>query len=631
MLEGHAGHNASLHFCIGVLLLAGHLMPGYIDAKAELSGFGAGFGAAQADDDAQQTVAAAAAAVFSSGPSNKTKPNTDSNVGALRKQKSAARAKQQGEWDAHQALVLRRAHEHVRKGYEIDPGGRRFGIVEQAYFERAANIHPEDVETQLSYGVLLLEVRRDATKALFYLRRAQTLIDAVCVRHAQALEAFHDEELRAPNPERRSIMARRSEQVEEARERVHYIVRRSMRSVKGMEKLWVPVQALWRGHWDRCRRGLAVKAAVSQVRQSRLPGDARRVLRLALSFHCVFLNYELADGMYRKAIKIDPKDPCALYAHAVLLAALLASHKDHSKGGGEKERNARKRRHHGKLQEIESLVAKARKLDKGERSYQWMESEFFLRATHRAWDPAMATVHRRSLGDQKKLGSNKSKVSTSSKITVKAGPSGSASSPSKLRAAAARNAATSKDLEAGARCSCNYALFLQWIRDCIGDANEWFTQALADSPGDAMVNGCYEEFFNRGMAFTLTDDEVSFAKALQNRLFGRRKTRKEREGRLRRLEEERVKRITVQEMEKERKIRQDAIDRIVEDRRRQEMLKYDLRLMGRLKNIQNQRKSILGSIGKSQAEIAAERKKARAEAKKKKKKKDKKKKKKKAQ
>ena len=45
-------------------------------------------------------------------------------------------------------------------------------------------------------------------------------------------------------------------------------------------------------------------------------------------------------------------------------------------------------------------------------------------------------------------------------------------------------------------------------------------------------------------------------------------------------------------------------------------------------NIQNQRKSILGNIGKSQAQIAAERKKAREEAKRKKKQKQKKKKKK---
>merc|ERR1712070_1094346 len=101
----------------------------------------------------------------------------------------------------------------------------------------------------------------------------------------------------------------------------------------------------------------------------------------------------------------------------------------------------------------------------------------------------MATVHRRSLGDQK----------TMAKIVLKAGPPGSVSSPSKVRAASARNSAATKDLEAGARCSCNYALFLQWVRDCIGEANEWFTQALAASPGDAMVNGCYEEFFNRGM------------------------------------------------------------------------------------------------------------------------------------
>ena len=96
------------------------------------------------------------------------------------------------------------------------------------------------------------------------------------------------------------------------------------------------------------------------------------------------------------------------------------------------------------------------------------------------------------------------------------------------------------------------------------------------------------------------------------------------ETRLARLERERVRRITVQEMEKERSVRQAAFDRISENLRREEMLKHDGRLLGRLQNIANQRRSILGSIGKSQAEIAKERKAARAAAKQKKKAKQKK-------
>ena len=55
-----------------------------------------------------------------------------------------------------------------------------------------------------------------------------------------------------------------------------------------------------------------------------------------------------------------------------------------------------------------------------------------------------------------------------------------------------------KDKEACARCALNYALFLQWVLNDIGQANVWFTKALAMAPGDPMVNGCYHDFFNRG-------------------------------------------------------------------------------------------------------------------------------------
>ena len=63
-------------------------------------------------------------------------------------------------------------------------------------------------------------------------------------------------------------------------------------------------------------------------------------------------------------------------------------------------------------------------------------------------------------------------------------------------------------------------------------------------------------------------------------------------------------------MEKERYIRQCAFDRIDENNRRIEILSHDTRMMSRMKNVENQRKSILGAIGKSQKEIAMERKSA---------------------
>jgi hypothetical protein len=117
------------------------------------------------------------------------------------------------------------------------------------------------------------------------------------------------------------------------------------------------------------------------------------------------------------------------------------------------------------------------------------------------------------------------------------------------------------------------------------------------------------------MAFTLTSSEIKEQKYLVNKKKMKKEKRNEREARLIRLEEERIKRITVQEMEKERYVRQSAFDRLLENNRRLQMLKEDTRLMGRLKNVENQRKSILGSIGKSQEEIARERKKQREEAK----------------
>ena len=117
------------------------------------------------------------------------------------------------------------------------------------------------------------------------------------------------------------------------------------------------------------------------------------------------------------------------------------------------------------------------------------------------------------------------------------------------------------------------------------------------------------------MAFTLTSSEIKEQKYLVNKKKMKKEKRNEREARLIRLEEERIKRITVQEMEKERYVRQSAFDRLLENNRRLQMLKEDTRLMGRLKNVENQRKSILGSIGKSQEEVARERKKQREEAK----------------
>ena len=84
-------------------------------------------------------------------------------------------------------------------------------------------------------------------------------------------------------------------------QRVLNVVTRNIQQVAGLAGRWIPVQAMWRGHWDRCTVQLSVTCARSKARQRRVPNDARRVLRLALSLHTVRLDYELADGMYRKA------------------------------------------------------------------------------------------------------------------------------------------------------------------------------------------------------------------------------------------------------------------------------------------------------------------------------------------
>jgi len=446
-----------------------------------------------------------------------------------------------------------------------------------------------------------------------------------------------------------------------------------------------------------------------KVKQERIPNDARRVLRLALSYHTIVLDYELADGMYRKARKIDPNDPCILYAHAVLLVALLAKEEHQQpKSGTQREKLDQNRLHQQKIKNIEQLVATAIALDSSggtnQYSYQWMEMEYFLPSVHRAWDPAGALgLHRRKVvnvttptkqrrtsprgsGGSRGSGGGSPRMNNSggggnggnggsggsggggmtsvpnSPSSTHRGHSGhntqghntqdnTAATGASRTSSPTTNSRTQrifsplkkkknknqfvdivvgnnglrikKDKERCARCCLNYGLFRQWVMNDIGQANMWFTKALAMAPGDTMVNGCYHEFFNRGLAFTLTKDEVQTTEKLKKRRFWQRESRKEKETRLQRLEEERIKRITVQEMEKERYVRQSAFDRITENHRRHAMLKEDVRMMARLKNVENQRKSILGSIGKSQADIAKERKKQREDAKRKKKEKQK--------
>jgi len=136
VLEGHAGHNASLHFSVGILLFSGHQ-------------FG---GTRLTDDDVRMQMMRRVGKV-----NNEKKKKLDQE--------------DDDEWQA----AGERAHSHIRKGYNMDPGGKRFSIVEEAYFERAASIHPLNVNAHLTYGVLLMEVRKDATNGLLHMRKALEL------------------------------------------------------------------------------------------------------------------------------------------------------------------------------------------------------------------------------------------------------------------------------------------------------------------------------------------------------------------------------------------------------------------------------------------------------------------------
>jgi hypothetical protein len=84
VLEGHAGHNASLHFCIGVLLLSGHRFTGQ---------------ATWSDEEFVQYM------------SQRMQGLTQTKQQLLDKEDDA-------QWEK----TMARAHVHIRKGYTMDPG-----------------------------------------------------------------------------------------------------------------------------------------------------------------------------------------------------------------------------------------------------------------------------------------------------------------------------------------------------------------------------------------------------------------------------------------------------------------------------------------------------------------------------
>jgi hypothetical protein len=178
----------------------------------------------------------------------------------------------------------------------MDPGGKRFSIVEESYFQRAASIHPLNANANLNYAVLLFHVRKDPTTAMIYFKKAVNLINL----KFEKFDTYYCKQKKYldvnPSVEDRDeleyqYMLRLYEHT-----RIHDVYTRSSIQIKGLAGKWLPVQALWRGHWVRCTVGLSVVSARDKVRQSRIANDARRVLRLALSYHTILLDYELADG-----------------------------------------------------------------------------------------------------------------------------------------------------------------------------------------------------------------------------------------------------------------------------------------------------------------------------------------------
>ena len=173
--------------------------------------------------------------------------------------------------------------------------------------------------------------------------------------------------------------------------------------------------------------------------------------------------------------------------------------------------------------------------------------------------------------------------------------------------------------EARGRILCNYATLQQWLHEAYGEAAATFRRAVEVAPGDPLVIGNFFTFLGLGLLNFLSASEKRKAEELKERLLSTKGRRQEREGRLLRLERARKARLTFKQMESERQVRQGARDRLVEAARRDEMMKHDLRLMAFLRSRAVARKEMIGNVGKSQQEIAEERKRVREEAARKKK------------
>lgn len=315
---------------------------------------------------------------------------------------------------------------------------------------------------------------------------------------------------------------------------------------------------------------LAVLNKLCQYDYKLMPENARVVARCALAHHAIKMNYKKAVSMYRLSVSIDPGDASVQFAFGLALAGLS--------GLDDKP---------DLYDEATEVFKVARELDKGSRSYQWFENEFFNPTLHPLWNPL------RQYGTQIKNVGDLVLAALDNKQRLQ----------------------NEGDNEVRARIICNQALMAQWIREDYGQANKLYIEALLLSPADSMIVACYHHFFSQGLAVHLPKSELENAKMLRKRLLDSRETREEREMRLKRLELERIIRVKMQGLTRDRAVREGAMDRLKEAMEREKM--YNLEdhvLRAKIAVITRQREGIVGSVGKSATEIAEERKKKREAA-----------------
>ena len=107
-----------------------------------------------------------------------------------------------------------------------------------------------------------------------------------------------------------------------------------------------------------------------------IPDDPRLCLRVALHTHLVHLDYDLAAGLYRQALKLDDEDPSTLYAYS--LCTLTRAGRDSSQD---------------LLEEGQELLRRAKLADRdrvskqSQHSYEWFEMEFYVAALSDVWRP----------------------------------------------------------------------------------------------------------------------------------------------------------------------------------------------------------------------------------------------------